>query len=122
LYFVDDLLDNPSNRSSLDEAGVTIHKAAGLDDGNGRQFIGLSHLRRSCQVLNVLPAESTVFIMSLAYWNGLQMLQYSSNGLEKVGIGEIEIPTIAEVGEEIFASIRASPMWRTDVGGMVKEA
>ena len=64
-------------------------------------------------------------MMEVSYWNGLQMLQYSSvfapmcRIVELIGVRHIVVPLIAVILPEMLAARSLSPMLGTEEGGMV---
>ena len=64
-------------------------------------------------------------MIEVSYWNGLQILQYSSALrpvgaiVELVGIVDIIVPLVAVVFPGDFASFRSSPMLGVEEGGIV---
>ena len=93
----------PSNRSSLDEDGMTVDPAARLDDRNRRQR-AVGDIRVQVHRSWICAATCAGFDMiDVSYWNGLQILQYSSAVragravVELIRIVDVVVPLIAVV-------------------------
>jgi hypothetical protein len=78
LDLVDDLLHEALEQVQLRGGRMAVHVAAGLDEGNrGQVPLEISAYRFT--VSWICAATCAGFaMMEVSYWNGLQMLQYSS--------------------------------------------
>ena len=91
-------LAKPSNRSSFDEAGWPSTSPLGLtNETAGSVPLAMSEYRFS-GVLDVRVRIAAFVMIDVSYWNGLQMLQYSSvvgadrAVVQLVRIGDVVVP------------------------------
>ena len=83
---------------------MAVHQPAWLDEGNRRQCSGLDV---GVEIGRVLDVRRRTFaglaMMDVSYWNGLQMLQYSSvfapdrPVVELVGVRDVVVPLVAVI-------------------------